>query len=927
MKLDRLFLDQIRDAVSVVDVFREAGRWIPDRNTWAPMNCPFHDDESPSASVSHHGFRCHGCGASGDLFKVWMNLHPGVSFPEAVRVLAERAGVVLNGVDLDSLRREREARQRVTDLREAALTFYRKGLVEKPVALEFLTQHWGLLHPQSATEKYLMGYAPERGGLRQALMGFSDEEWAASGLLSGKGHELFRDRLVFPFLIRGSIVAFAARALGDRKPKWQNACGPKGLFFGLDQVPKGTKHVRVVEGIGDVLRMDEEGLPTIAGMQVSVDRDEEARRLLALFDTVEVVPDSDRAKENGWRPGREETLRFAARAIAWEKTVLVRPLPEPPEGADSLDPADFLKGNTRADFDGLPVVSPTIYALDGKADSAAVRLALGVVKLFKDPLDRDDALAELKGSTGRSRATLKAALKMLGGTPSNPGSETPVQEGEDSGSQATALVALAEGAELFHDSDQRCYATIDVSEHRETWSLRSRGFKGWLKGKFYSEKKKAAKAASVEDAVATLEARALHEGRELPVFLRVAEHESAIYLDLADADWRAIRITAHGWEIIPNPPVRFLRHPGMLALRDPVQGGTLSLLRPFVNVASDEDFVLLIGWMVGALRPNGHGTYAILGLHGEQGSAKSTTAKVLRCLIDPNSAPLRSAPRDEDALLIGATRGWSPVFNNLSGLPAWFSDALCCLVEGGGLSKRMLYTDEDEVILKAARPVTLTGIEELERRSDLLDRCIILVLPTIPEGARKSEDRFWKSFNEARSKILGALLDAVVSALANLPEVKEWHLAVPRLADFAEWVTAAELALEWPVGTFLQAYGRNRSNADAAAIEASPLGPVLLAWFREKEWTGTATQLLEELESFDSAAMKRTGWPKAAHVLSGALRRIAPNLRKMGLDVSFGKDDDRGRTRRIWLRELPKKASEASEASAAGGVPCAKPTE
>ena len=219
--------------------------------------------------------------------------------------------------------------------------------------------------------------------------------------------------------------------------------------------------------------------------------------------------------------------------------------------------------------------------------------------------------------------------------------------------------------------------------------------------------------------------------------------------------------------------------------------------------------------------------YPILIEHGEQGSAKSTTTKVLRALIDPNRSPLRVAPHDIDDLMVSARVSWVVAFDNISRIPPYLSDALCRLSTGGGLSKRQLYTDSDEVLLEAMRPVILNGIEEAANRSDLLDRALIVEMPVIDEIRRRSEDQFWREFASMHAGILGGLCDALCAALARVACVELERL--PRMADFAKWVTAAEPALGWDVGAFLKSYSGNRSDSHNIAVESSPIGAPLVA--------------------------------------------------------------------------------------------------
>src|SRR5262249_19021261 len=156
-----------------------------------------------------------------------------------------------------------------------------------------------------------------------------------------------------------------------------------------------------------------------------------------------------------------------------------------------------------------------------------------------------------------------------------------------------------------------------------------------------------------------------------------------------------------------------------------------------------------------------------LAVTGEQGSAKSTLLRLLRALIDPNVAAIRSFPHDERDLIIAASNGWLPCFDNASSIPIWLSDALCRLATGGGFATRTLYENDEETIFNAMRPVCVNGIEDVVNRGDLADRAIALVLPRIAEEQRKTEAALWHAFERERPAILGALLDAVSGALRN----------------------------------------------------------------------------------------------------------------------------------------------------------------
>jgi hypothetical protein len=224
---------------------------------------------------------------------------------------------------------------------------------------------------------------------------------------------------------------------------------------------------------------------------------------------------------------------------------------------------------------------------------------------------------------------------------------------------------------------------------------------------YYNKTGKSPGSQGVQDAQGVLEGKALCDGDKHIVYTRLAEHDGAFYLDLADDEWRAVKVTDDGWEVITDPPVKFRRSRGMQPLPEPVKGGDINLLRPFVNVASDDDWALLLAWLVAALHPAG--PYPVVVLHGEQGSAKSTLARLLRALVDPNSASLRSEPRDPRDMMIASTNGWVVNLDNLSRIPTWLSDCPCRLATGGGFATRELYTNDDEVLFDAQRPSSSTA--------------------------------------------------------------------------------------------------------------------------------------------------------------------------------------------------------------------------
>lgn len=596
-----------------------------------------------------------------------------------------------------------------------------------------------------------------------------------------------------------------------------------------------------------------------------------------------------------------------------------------------IDPVIATASEGSADTSN-PIVDPIVEAIDAAEDIADPLDGL-VEKIADDPgaaftpevLER---LTALKKEDRAAFELLRSKLKKAGCRVTAL-DEAIAEENGDAGrgpTQADILIELAQAADLFHAPDGTGFADLDINGHRETWPIRAKGFRRWLARCFFEATQGAPSSEALQSALNVIEAKAHFDAPERIVHVRVGGLDGKLYLDLGDEAWRAVEIDAAGWRVIENPPVRFRRASGMQPLTYPVAGGSIAALRSFLNVQSDTDFVLVVAWALAVLR--NRGPYPVIVLSGEQGSAKSTFSSILRALLDPNTAPLRALPREDRDLFIAASNGHVLAFDNVSGLPAWISDTLCRLATGGGFAVRQLYTDQDEVLFDAARPVVLNGIEDIVTRPDLADRAVFLTLEPIPEERRRPEAELWAAFEAERPRILGVLLDAVVEGLKRLPGT---HLPkLPRMADFALWATACETAL-WPAGTFWAAYCGNRDEAVEGVIEADPIAAAVRALMAARtEWTGTASELLGALaEMAGERVAKAKTWPDSPRALAGRLRRAATFLRKIGIEIGFEREG-RARTRTIRITAAssgpaPERAPAQPSAPSASSAPGTNP--
>ncbi len=458
-----------------------------------------------------------------------------------------------------------------------------------------------------------------------------------------------------------------------------------------------------------------------------------------------------------------------------------------------------------------------------------------------------------------------------------------------------------ESSRLFHTPNNVPYAVIEVRNHFEIWPIRTEKFKLSLAHLFLQKTGKLPCKADIKKASEELEWLALLVGQKREVFNRIVKLDDAIYVDLVNSEWEQVKITADGWKVISgiDSPARFIRTPGMLELQKPIKGGSLKTLKNFLNIENEEAFVLITSWLLGAMNPDA--PFPILILHGVQGSSKSTTIKILRSCIDPSVSILRTLPRSERDLQISASKSWVQSFDNISSLPQRMSDAFCRLSTGGGYASRKLYTNDSEVILNAMRPIILGGIPNFETQNDLVDRAIIVNLPHITEEKRRLESEIKDVWKREMPSIFGALCEAVSKALGNLGKVKLETL--PRMADFARFVVAAEPALPWDNGMFLKAYESNRSEFIDIALDADPAGTFVLEFMDKRdEWSGTHSELLESLKNIVPKSIQRIKeWPKSPNSLSNRLMKLEAFLMKKGVKIERERRADK---RIITLRKI-----------------------
>jgi hypothetical protein len=512
------------------------------------------------------------------------------------------------------------------------------------------------------------------------------------------------------------------------------------------------------------------------------------------------------------------------------------------------------------------------------------------------PIAHGEAIDDLSGSAQECSHEIALAEAAADSTPARSSADSLSTTDSDTDKKRAneILLQIAAGARPFRRPDGQYSVSIAVSGHQECHALESPEVVRWLTRRFYESTRRLPSSASLAATIRALATRADFAGTAEADFVRVGcdKSGSTIWLDLGDSTWRAVEIHANGWQVVDRPNVHFRRATGQCALPIPARDGSIAILRKYVNV-EPADLPLLIGWLTAALRPTG--PHPILVITGEQGSAKSTLARICRLLVDPHNTPLRAEPKDNRDLMVAALHGWVQAYDNLSAMPDWLSNGLCRLVTGGGISTRGLFTNHEEVVWSAHRPVILTSIDDIVQRPDVIDRSIFLQLRSIAPSSRRCEEDLWEEFMADYPRILGALLDAVVAGIRLRPAVRLAELE--RMADFTRWGEAVAQGAGWAPGTFVKAYRANRQAVNSVMLEDSSLAQALLSLAKyHGPWKGTLTQLLELIAGYTGyCSLTTPGWPKTPAIASAELRRIAPQLRMFGLSVTFERSSRAGR--------------------------------
>lgn len=270
-------IDEVRQNNDVVDIISQYVHLTRKGRNYFGL-CPFHNEKSPSFSVSpdRQIFHCFGCGVGGNVYTFLMKIE-GITFKESLEQLAERANIQLPTLQSNADTAKEELKSKVYKVNEFTAEFYHQNLYKPTakIAQEYVKQR---KMNRETLEAYRIGYSGKFDELYKALkaQGFGEQEILESGLVNkndnGTYIDRYRNRLMFPICdARGKVIAFGGRVLDDSKPKYinspENIVYSKGRhLFGLNVAKKhSTKRIIIVEGYMDVISLHQRGITNVVG--------------------------------------------------------------------------------------------------------------------------------------------------------------------------------------------------------------------------------------------------------------------------------------------------------------------------------------------------------------------------------------------------------------------------------------------------------------------------------------------------------------------------------------------------------------------------------------------------------------------------------------------------------------------------------------
>ena len=485
-----------------------------------------------------------------------------------------------------------------------------------------------------------------------------------------------------------------------------------------------------------------------------------------------------------------------------------------------------------------------------------------------------------------------------GGNAEKLGGNVDNEEESKKSSSAEIIVQLAlNNSTLFTNEFGIPYTLLEIDNIYDVLAIDGSKFEHYLSKLYYDKcDKKIANAESINNAIRTLGAKAMFEGKTIPLYLKVAwadpNNKDSIYYDLSDKRRRCIKITKNnGWKIAENQiEVLFKRYGHQSPQLEPLHDYDSNILDNFINslnIKNEKHKLLVKVWIISLLIPEI--AHPILLPYGEKGSAKSTLLRKIKMYIDPSGLDLFSIAYRKEEFIQQLSHNYLCFYDNVKHEPNWLSDEVCRATTGGAASKRKLYSDDDDIPYRYKKILGFAGINVIFTEPDALDRSIKIELDRIRDEENIPDSKIDEELKKQIPGLLGYIFDILSKALEIKDSIGGELARLPRMADFAEWGEAIARALGYKPLEFLNTYFENIGEQNIEIIEANPFAEAISKFleYDKQSWISSPTIFINSLREYaDSNNIDSSKFPKNATALSRRLNKIKSNLREgLGIEI------------------------------------------
>jgi len=412
---------------------------------------------------------------------------------------------------------------------------------------------------------------------------------------------------------------------------------------------------------------------------------------------------------------------------------------------------------------------------------------------------------------------------------------------------ASILYNIVKTNTYYKDESGVIYAEVSVPDGRkELVEVKSEKFSAYLSFEHFKRLSTMPQRNDLQSIIGTLE-YVVDMNKVSQVFLRFGYFNDNYYLDLANARGEVVEITPFGWSITTTPPVKFIRPQNQIALPTPVPGGDPKVILEYLNMTSVDQEMFVMAAICSF--PLADISRPILGFIGAPGSAKTTSARIIKMTLDPTAPLENDFENKKRELAVVFSHNACPLFDNMVEVRPDISAMLCKGCTGGAFSSRTLFTNSGIHTVSFKRGFIFTALDTPSREPDFLDRCLLIETDEIDKIVRKLETELLHDFQSDLPAILGGILDTIVAARGKLMSGFLVPAGLPRLADFGRFGAAVCDHLGYSKDAFIQIITEDHSRKNnEKIISKSPVAQAIVKlMIKTAKFEGTTATLLKAI--------------------------------------------------------------------------------